>query len=117
MSFRALAALVLLLFALAAERCGYYAARSVLMIDLTQHHGLSSDAARAILLAFTFVAYGSAFVGGGLAFAFGPRATAITGAVVAAIGALCLAGGAPPLVACLILGLGGGIFKACPYAA
>lgn len=116
MSFRAAAALALMLVAVAAERCGYYAARSVLMIDLTQH-GLTGVDARRILQAFTIVAYGAAFAGGGLAFAFGPRVAAAIAACVAAVGAFALAAGAPPSVACMALALGVGMFKACPYAA
>jgi dipeptide/tripeptide permease len=116
MSFRALAALGLLILALAAERCGYYAARSVLVIDLTQH-GLARTSTMSIFRAFTFVVYGSAFAGGGLAFAFGPRVTAAVGAAIAAVGAFALAAGAPPSLTCFVLALGAGIFKGCPYAA
>lgn len=116
MSFRAVAALALLLVALAAERCGYYAARSVLMIDLTQH-GLSSLEARGIFQIFTIFVYGATFAGGGLAWAFGPRVTAAIGAFVAALGAFALAGGVPTSIACMLFGLGVGIFKACPYVA
>lgn len=116
MSFRAVAALALLLVALAAERCGYYAARSVLMIDLTQH-GLSSLEARGLFQMFTILTYGAAFAGGGLAWAFGPRVTAAIGAFVAALGAFALAGGLPASLSGVVLGLGVGIFKACPYAA
>src|SRR5689334_7803456 len=117
MSFRAVAALTLVVLALAAERCGYYAARSVLMLDLVQHHGEAPAKALLMLRAFTFVVYASAFGGGGLAFAFGPRITAAVGAFVAAIGAFALAAGAPPAVACFLIAIGAGVFKGSPYAA
>lgn len=116
MSFRAVAALALLILAFGAERCGYYAARSVLVLDLTQG-GLAADAAIGIFQTATLVAYGAAFAGGGLAFAFGPRVTATIGAAIAAAGAFAIARGAPTAVACFVLGIGAGIFKACPYAA
>lgn len=116
MSFRAVAALALLIVALGAERCGYYASRSVLMLDL-RAAGMSGADALTLYRTFTFVAYVAAFAGGGLAFAIGPRMTAAIGAVIAAVGAFSLAGGAPASVASFVLALGAGVFKACPYAA
>lgn len=116
MSFRALTALALLILAVAAERCGYYAVRSVLVLDLTRG-GLASTEAINIHQALTVFSYGAAFAGGGLAFAFGPRVTALIGASVAAAGAFALAGGAPTAFAFCVAALGAGIFKASPYAA
>lgn len=117
MSFRAVAALALLVFALAAERCGYYAARSVLVLDLVQHRGEAPTQALQLLRLFTFVVYASAFAGGGLAFACGPRITATIGGFVATIGAFALAGGAPPAISCFLIAIGAGVFKGAPYAA
>jgi hypothetical protein len=115
MSFRALAALACLLVALAAERCGYYAFRSTLTMDLTRNT-LSAADALVVYKAFTLITYGAAFGGGGLAFTFGPRVTAVFGAIISSVGAFALAADATAWVGCLVLGVGAGIFKACPYA-
>ena len=117
MSFRAVLALALLVFALAAERCGYYAARSVLVLDLVQHHGWAPAQALQLLRVFTFVVYASAFAGGGLAFACGPRITATIGGFLATTGAFSLAAGAPAVLACFLIAIGAGVFKGSPYAA
>lgn len=117
MSFRAVAALALLVLALGAERCGYYAARSVLVLDLVHNHAQAPAQALQLLRIFTLVVYASAFAGGGLAFAFGPRITATIGGFVATIGAFALAAGAATTVACFLVAIGAGVMKASPYAA
>lgn len=117
MTFRSWLALALLVFAVAAERCGYYALRSFLMIHLTRAGGMSMHDAANVYRTFTIIAYLAPFAGGGLALLIGPRLTAVIGAIVAAVGAFALATGAPPAVAAMVVALGTGTFKPCPYAA
>lgn len=116
MSFRSWAALGLLVCALAAERSGYYGVRSFLMFHL-HDRGMSTVEASSVFSVFSLVASVAPFAGGGLALLVGPRLAAAIAAFVGALGAFALATGAPPVLSLIVLGLGSGAFRPCPFVA
>lgn len=117
MSVRAVVALFLLVAAVACERFAYYATRSVLSFVLVQD--LMMTRARVSTL-FTVLTWGSllaSVIAGAIAIAIGPRITAAVGAGIAAIGMMLIAMKVAVPGAIVVVGVGAGLFRACPLAA
>jgi dipeptide/tripeptide permease len=116
MSSRGLLALALLVPAVILERTAYYAARSVMMQSLVDASGSYATAARTVTAATT-LSFVVSLLAGALALGIGPRATAAIGALVAALGSVVVATDAARGGGVLLIAVGAGIFRPCPWAA
>jgi hypothetical protein len=115
-TIRGLFAIILLVPALTLERSAYYGQRSITSIFLHRLGHTSAEVSTAYT-SMVWVTLLFMFAGAGLAIAIGPRWTAVIGAVIAMTGSALLAASAPPLLGLIVVSIGTGIFRTCPYAA
>jgi POT family proton-dependent oligopeptide transporter len=106
----------MLVLAIGLERFAYYGTRSGMMIHLVTNEGMDTGEARRLYTTVTMLALFTPLLGGLLALGVGPRITAVAGAGLALVGYGLLVVGAPTALCLVVVALGAGIFRPCPWA-
>ena len=108
--------LAMLVLAIGFERFAYYGARSIVILQLVVHEQMDAASASRFYSHITTFSLFTPLLGGLLALGVGPRFTALTGASIAFVGYGLLAVGAPPTLCMVVIALGAGVFRPCPWA-